>query len=76
MSGDQVWSGEADIVFHQFFWCYPWSSATGIGEVANEQDLERFIEQLPMVQGGVLNVEVLRLQPYVGLESLFSVDRV
>jgi len=46
--------------------------AIGIGEAADEQELQRFIEQLPMVQGDVLAVEVMPLQPYIGLESLFA----
>jgi len=44
--------------------------AIGIGEAADEQELQRFIEQHRWFR--VMFCGVMPLQPYIGLESLFA----
>ena len=72
----KVWSGIKSGLVRQIWYFTDTEGAIGgaigIGEAADEQKLQRFIEQLPMVQGDVLAVEVMPLQPYIGLESLFA----
>jgi hypothetical protein len=41
-------------------------------EAKDEVDARAYINQLPMVQAGVVTVEVLPLRPFTGLEALFG----
>jgi len=41
-------------------------------EAKDEADARAYIDQLPMVQAGMVAVEVLPLQPFTGLAALFA----
>ena len=41
-------------------------------EVGDEQEAEKHVKQLPMVEHGLLSVEILPLTPFTGFAALFA----
>ena len=41
-------------------------------ETVDEQEAEKHVKKLPMVEQGLLSVEILPLTPFTGFEALFA----
>ena len=48
------------------------SGAVLLLETVDQQEAEEHVQQLPMVEHGLLSVEILPLTPFTGLETLFA----
>ena len=55
-----------------FYYLADMSGVVLMLEVQNLEEAKTIIKSLPMVKANLLNVELLPLKPYTGLESLFK----
>lgn len=68
----KVWEEYTADVVRSIHYIADMSGAVLMCEAASLEAMQEIAAQFPMVQAGVLKMEVLPLKPYTGLESLFA----
>lgn len=68
----KVWEEYTADIVRSIHYIADMSGAVLMCEAASLQAMQEIAAQFPMVQAGVLKMEVLPLKPYTGLESLFA----
>ncbi|MEM9904206.1 MAG: hypothetical protein AAF921_04190 [Cyanobacteria bacterium P01_D01_bin.44] len=69
---ESVWQLYAADKVHSFHYLADMSGAVMMLNVQDLAEAEAIASELPLVQAGFLDVQLLPLKPYTGIESLFS----
>lgn len=68
----KIWEYYAADLIRGVYYIADMSGAVLIYEAANLEEVKAAVTQLPMVQSGVLQTEILPLKPYTGIKELFA----